>query len=149
MGEAQISVHTLHSYVRDPMGTIVGTAHLAKGQSRDRAEFETTSVASGEYSKLIFNERLTYAGFCLEWEGSDLMVEVDVFSSNSDSLEEKTIDNLALLLETVRHKIDIIQGDNSHFRSREARFKETSESTFERTFWLGLGKFIVLISSSK
>ena len=57
MGEAQISLHTLHAYVKDPMGTIVGTAHLAKGQPRDRAEFETTSVASGEYSKLNFNER--------------------------------------------------------------------------------------------
>ena len=77
------------------------------------------------------------------------MVEVDVFSSSSEGLEEKTIDSLAALLETVRHKIDIIQGDNSHFRSRETRFKETSESTFERTFWLGLGKCIVLISSSK
>ena len=77
-------------------------------------------------------------------------MEVDVHHHTEK--EPETVEKLTRLdglLKDLRDRINMVTEEQSYFKNRETRFRETTDSTYSRTFWIGLCKFVLLVAVSK
>jgi hypothetical protein len=73
-------------------------------------------------------------------------IEVDDDAKHYDKLESKDrLKQLEGLLDKIRDKLDNIYNDQLYFKTREERFRITSETILNRAFWFGLLQVTTLI----
>lgn len=78
-----------------------------------------------------------------------MKVEVDVHHHTLGEHESvEKIERLSNLLQDIKQQIQLVSDEQTYFRVRETRFRDTTDSTYERTFWLGFLKFILLVTVS-
>lgn len=129
----------MHVKVQDPNSKVVlSRTYAAEGR------FAFTSQMAGEHEICLFSNSSAWFG------GSQLRIHLDlrVGEGGNDYQEIATKDKLNELQLRVRQLLDQVQQitkEQNYQRSREERFRQTSESTSQRVLWWALAQAIVLV----
>ncbi|EFC46418.1 predicted protein [Naegleria gruberi] len=126
--------------VTDPYG------HELKSEMLDKAKesvfhLKAHSGVTGEYEICFdFSPSIAVESFI------DVRVDVDVhYHLEKEPQTVDQLDRLSTLLKDIKNQIDIIRDEQTYFRTRESRFRDTTDSTYERTFWIGFLKFVFIV----
>ncbi|KAG2381564.1 hypothetical protein C9374_005948 [Naegleria lovaniensis] len=131
---------SIHFTVMDPFGQTLKDERL-ESLRKNVYHLKARSDVTGEY-ELCF----TYNSQFAEFTYVDVKVEVDVHHHTLGEHESvEKIERLNNLLQDVKQQIQLVSDEQNYFRVRETRFRDTTDSTYERTFWLGFVKFILLV----
>jgi hypothetical protein len=49
------------------------------------------------------------------------------------------------MIRRLKNQVEDVKSEQHYMQTREARFKETSDSTYSRVFWMGILQFTVLV----
>ncbi|KAF0984972.1 hypothetical protein FDP41_000011 [Naegleria fowleri] len=132
---------SIHFTVTDPFGQTLKDERL-DSLRQNTYHLKARSDVTGDY-ELCF----TYNSRFVEFTFADVKVEVDVHHHTLGEHESvEKIERLSNLLQDIKQQIQLVSDEQTYFRVRETRFRDTTDSTYERTFWLGFLKFILLVT---
>ena len=49
------------------------------------------------------------------------------------------------MLNNLRNDVAYVSNDQEYFKEREERFRQTSDSTYQRIWWIGFFQFIICV----
>ena len=132
--------------VRDPFGGIITEEKNFPAGIDHKTHFKTRYDVSGWYEICIMPTQFSINHQYGAPIHAKVEVEIDREHANKDQHESKEyVDKLGELLQDVKSKIDFIGAEQYYFKDRESRFRLTTDDTYERCFWIGLGKFTLLV----
>ncbi|KJE94334.1 hypothetical protein CAOG_04993 [Capsaspora owczarzaki ATCC 30864] len=132
----------LHFIIRDPSKNII--------MQKDYGAAGTVSFTShepGEHTICLSTNTTRYFG------GKTLKVDIDI-SQGEEANDYKEImkkDKLTELQVRVRQVMDQVQqiaNEQAYQRIREAKFRDTSESTNARVLWWSIGQTVILLGTT-
>lgn len=130
----------MHVVVNDPNEkTVLSRTYAAEGR------FTFTSHLAGEHQICLFSNSSAWFG------GNQLRIHLDirVGEGTNDYSEIASKDKLSELQLRVRQLLDQVQQiskEQNYQRTREERFRQTSESTNQRVLWWAIAQTLVLLT---
>ncbi|KAL9647860.1 hypothetical protein ABK040_008133 [Willaertia magna] len=125
--------------ITDPFGYTLKEEHVSQ-TTKQTYHLKAKEDISGEY-KICF----TFYPSDLRAIYLDVKVEVDFDHHESQQVEKQDrIERLNDLLSNLKEQIRMIGDEQSYFKTREERFRQTTDSTYTRTFWMGAVKFLLI-----
>lgn len=139
-GNAQAKPALLRCWVTDPDGFTV--AQTEQGGAKSGA-LTVRSVHAGEYRACITPTTSRWAGLGDTYNVA-LSLRDGVESVNYANIAKaEELNNLQLALRRANDQVVHIRNEQSYQRTRESRFRLTSESTSRRVFWLAVLQIFV------
>ncbi|KAL9657309.1 hypothetical protein ABK040_011529 [Willaertia magna] len=78
----------------------------------------------------------------------EVSIDVDNGREEAEQVESKEhIDKIGNVLQQLKEQILAVSENQDYFKTREERFRQTTESTADRVFYVGLLQFLVLIGA--
>ncbi|EFC41773.1 predicted protein [Naegleria gruberi] len=131
--------------IRDPFGGVVSEEKNFPSNGPHKVQFKTRFDVSGMYEICIMPTQFASIHVYGEPTYAAINIEVDREHTTMDHPESKDrVEKLSNLLTSVQGKINEINAHQNYLKEREARFRFTTDSTYERCFWMGAGKFGLL-----
>ncbi|KAG2383468.1 hypothetical protein C9374_004139 [Naegleria lovaniensis] len=139
-------LYPLRVDLKSSYGFLIASKHIDTEDEDNYITFSTSMSTTGDHYCL-----------CLSWEQSSsaskgqedsiLMADLRIIEGKLKPKPEKVdvLGKIEDLLATIKTKLDHIKEEQSYFLRREERFRYTSESTLERSFYLCVGKGIALL----
>ncbi|KAL9647163.1 hypothetical protein ABK040_004879 [Willaertia magna] len=132
--------------VKDPFGvTVVDEKNIQYSPNGFRSHFNTNLGVAGIYEICI--SIISANSYGPHLNKFELEIDRDHHENNLPESKER-VDQLNNLLSRVNTALDSIRGEQYYLKDREERFRQTTDSTYDRCFYLGLFKLLFLIGIS-
>jgi len=136
--------HSIYVSIVDPLGNVV--LSQAKTEPEAQMYYLATERNAGEFKICMTPKAATSFSFAASpVYRVDVDVGVDDDAIHYDKLESRDrLEKMSGLLEKLKDKLQYIEEDQSYFKTREERFRITSESIASRTLWYSLAMISLL-----
>ncbi|EFC48355.1 predicted protein [Naegleria gruberi] len=134
-------LYAVRGIVKDSYGLQVASVNMFKPIGTQHIKFITSTFPRDFHS------------ICFYWDHPSQETNVDIkvedeFRVAQGQEKKDIVEVLSAVLQEIGKRLDSITDQQAYFKEREERFRYTSESTLERTFFFGLGKFIAIVGAT-
>ncbi|KAL0477284.1 transmembrane emp24 domain-containing protein ECA [Acrasis kona] len=134
---------SIKAEVRDPFGNVLLDRKITDPEGT--VTFKSLREVSGIYEICFFPSSLAWFSSTQKIE-FHVKVEIDYDAKESDKIESKErIDKLDEMIKRLKNQVEDVKHEQNYIQTRESRFKETTDSTHSRVFWMGFLQFSVLV----
>ena len=133
--------------VRDPFGSVVlEERDFTTADHSHKTQFTTKGDISGQHEICIVPTQISQDLSYKQQVFARVVIEANKEHVEKDMPESKEhVEKLDKLLQGVSGRIEAITYELIYLKERESRFRITTDSTFDRTWYLGITKFTLLI----